>query len=72
MRENVRTKKKRLNPDGIEGLGFRESDRGVGRADKLRAGSVVVAAGRDRRNCTSMLGSARVSVDALVQLRRNT
>ena len=35
-------------------------------------GSVFVAARRDRRNRTTVLGTARVGVDALVQLRRNT
>ena len=35
-------------------------------------GGVFVGAGRDRRNCTTVFGTARVGVDALVQLRRNT
>ena len=33
---------------------------------------MIVAAGRDLRNRTTMIDAVRVGVDALVQLRRNT
>lgn len=65
----MRTKRKRLNPNGAKNRGFREFEPRLGRADERRVGSVFVRAGRDRRNCTTMLSTVRVGVDALVQLR---
>ena len=69
MREDMRAKKQGTNPNGAEDCGFRKFSRRWRRADKRRMGSVFVGTGSDRSNCTTMLGTRRVGVDALMQLR---
>ena len=69
MREDMRTKKQGLNPDGAQNCGFREFSRRLRRADKQRTGSVFVAAGCNRRNRTTVLGATCVGMDPMVQLR---
>jgi hypothetical protein len=66
MRENMRAKKQRPNPNGVENDWLREFERWLRCADKRRMGSVFVAPGYDRSNCTTMLDLARIGVDALV------
>lgn len=66
VRIDVRTEKNRLNPDGDEDRGFRKSSRRRRRADKRRMGNVFAGTGGDRSDCTTVLGLARVAVDALM------
>ena len=69
VREDVRLEKKRFDPLGRQRRDFGKLNGWERSADKRRRASVLVGTGRDRRNCTTMLGTARVGVDALVQLR---
>lgn len=69
MCEDMRTKKQRLNPNGAENCGVREFGRRLRRADKRRMGGVFVAARRNRRNRTTVLATARIGMNSLVQSR---
>jgi hypothetical protein len=69
VREDVRLEKKRFDPLGGQRRDFGKLNGWEQSADKRRRASVLVGTGGDRRNCTTMLGTARVAVDPLVQLR---
>jgi hypothetical protein len=69
MRENMRTKKGRLDPNGLRDRKLGKFNRRLRYGDKRGMGGVFVVSRRDRGNCTAVLGTARVCVDALVQLR---
>ena len=72
MRENVRAKKQRLDPGRAERRDLRELNAGLRRPDEGRMRSVIVVASRDQCNGASVIAAVRISVNARVQLRRNT
>ena len=72
MRENVRAEKERLHPDGTERRHLGELSAGLRRCDQGRIRRVVIAASRNKRDSASVIAGVRVSVNARVQLRRNT
>lgn len=72
MRENVRAKKERLDPGRAERRDLRELNAELRRPDEGRMRSVIVVASRDQCNGASVIAAVRISVNARVQLRRNT
>jgi hypothetical protein len=66
MREDVRAKKQRLNPGRGQRRKFIEAVCELNLAYERWLRSVVVAAGRDHRDGTAVLGTVRIRVDALV------
>ena len=69
VREDVRLEKKRFDPLGGQRRDFGKLNGWEQSTDKRRRASLLVGTGGDRRNCATMLGTARVAVDPLVQLR---
>ena len=72
MREDVRVEEEWLNPGGGQSRDPAKLANEIRRADQRRLRSVIVAAGRDHGNGTTVLGAVRIGVDALVQVRRCT
>lgn len=70
MREDVRTKKDRLNPNRIENRSFSESSLRLRSADKWRMGSVFIAARRYQGNRAAVFNTLRISMHTVVQLWR--
>jgi len=66
VRKDVRAKKERLNPRGAQRRDFGKSNGKLWRADERGLSSVIIAAGRDHRNCTSMIGAGCIGVNAPV------
>ena|ERR1043166_3405888 len=72
VREDMRTKKKRLNPCRTERRDLRELNAGLGRADERRMRRMIIFASRNQRDCARVIAAVRISVNARVQLRRKT
>ena len=72
MLENAGAKKRRLNPARGQRRNFGKLN-GRGRcANQWQVSSMIVAARCDHGRRAIVLGTIRILVDALVQLRRNT
>ena len=72
VREDVRTKKERLNPSGAQRQDLGKLQSKIGRADQWRMSSMIVTARCDHRHCAAVLDTVRIRVDTLVQLRGST
>ena len=72
MLEDVRAKKRRLNPARGQRRNFGNLMWRDRRADQWRICSVIVAARCDHRRRAIVLDTIRILVDALVQLRGST
>lgn len=66
VRENVRTKKERLNPSRSQCRDLRKLNAGLRRPDEGRMRSVIIGATRNQCNGASMIDAVRVSVNARV------
>jgi hypothetical protein len=69
VREDVRFEEERLNPGRAERWNSSKLGNEIGRTDGRGLYRMLIAASRNQRNCTTMLGTARIRVDPLVQLR---
>jgi len=69
VREIVRTKKQRLNPNAVEAYGFGESNSWLRAGDERRRAGMLVATNRHRCNYATVLSAVRVRVDTSMQLR---
>jgi len=72
VREDVRTKKERLNPSGAQRQDLGKLPSKIGRADQWRMSSMIVTARCDHRRRAAVLNAIGVRVNKLVQLRANT
>ncbi|HEY4256632.1 MAG TPA: hypothetical protein VGM66_05415, partial [Candidatus Udaeobacter sp.] len=66
VRKDVRVEEEWLNPGGRQLRDAAKLGKEIRRADQRRLRSVIVAAGRDHRNGTAVLGTVRIRVDPLV------
>ena len=72
MLEDVRAKKRRLNPARGQRRNFGNLMWRDRRADQWRMSSMIVTARCDHRHCAAVLDTVRIRVDTLVQLRGST
>jgi len=72
VREDVRAKKKWLNPNRVERRDLRELNAELGRPDEGGMRSVIIGASRNQCNGASVADAIRVMVNARVQLWRDT
>lgn len=72
MLENACAKKRRFYPLRSQCRNFRKLNNRNRCTDQRRMRYMIVAAGGDHRHSAAVLGTIRVRVDTLVQLRRST
>ena len=72
VREDVRIQEEWLNPGGDQHWDSAKLVNEIRRADERRLCSMIIVAGRDKCNRTSVIDSIGVWMNALMKLRRNT
>ena len=72
VRENVRVEEKWLDPGGSERRDTAKFANEIRRGDEWGLNSMFIVAGRNQRDCATVIGSIRVWMNTVVQFRGST